>query len=68
MEHLCGLDAVGRSADSSGILKKMGREDGIKIKPTEINDFVESMNEIDCWRVDACLTNNMDMRLIERAG
>jgi NitT/TauT family transport system substrate-binding protein len=55
-------------ADQSGILKKWAAKYGIKIKLTQINDYVESINQYTAGMFDACAMTNMDMLTIPAAG
>src|SRR5580692_7497931 len=55
-------------ADQSGILKKWATKYGIKIKLTQINDYVESINQYTAGMFDACVMTNMDMLTIPAAG
>jgi NitT/TauT family transport system substrate-binding protein len=55
-------------ADRSGILKKWADKYGIKIKLTQINDYVESINQYTAGQFDACVMTNMDMLTIPAAG
>src|SRR5271170_6101317 len=55
-------------ADQSGILKKWGDKYGIKIKLTQINDYVESINQYTAGGFDGCVMTNMDMLTIPAAG
>ncbi len=55
-------------ADRSGILKKWADKYGIKIKLTQINDYVESINQYTAGQFDACAMANMDMLTIPAAG
>src|SRR5271167_3670448 len=55
-------------ADQSGILKKWADKYGIKIKLTQINDDVESINQYTAGGFDACAMTNMDMLTIPAAG
>jgi NitT/TauT family transport system substrate-binding protein len=55
-------------ADRSGILKKWADKYGIKIKLTQINDYVESINQYTAGGFDACVMTNMDMLSIPAAG
>jgi NitT/TauT family transport system substrate-binding protein len=55
-------------ADRSGILKKWADKYGIKIKLTQINDYVESINQYTAGTFDACAMTNMDMLTIPAAG
>src|SRR5271156_3569083 len=47
-------------ADRSGILKKWGDKYGIKIKLTQVNEYVESINQYTAGMFDACVMTNMD--------
>ena len=55
-------------ADRSGILKKWADKYGITIKLTQINDYVESINQYTAGGFDACVMTNMDMLTIPAAG
>ena len=55
-------------ADQSGILKKWADKYGIKIQLTQINDYVESINQYTAGQFDACVMTNMDMLTIPSAG
>ncbi|MDP9083501.1 MAG: putative urea ABC transporter substrate-binding protein [Pseudomonadota bacterium] len=55
-------------ADRSGILKKWAAKYGIKIKLTQVNDYVESINQFTAGTFDACAMTNMDMLTIPAAG
>jgi NitT/TauT family transport system substrate-binding protein len=55
-------------ADQSGILKKWADKYGIKIELTQINDYVESINQYTAGGFDACVMTNMDMLTIPSAG
>src|SRR5271170_888781 len=55
-------------ADRSGILKKWADKYGIKIKLTQINEYVESINQYTAGTFDACAMTNMDMLTIPAAG
>jgi NitT/TauT family transport system substrate-binding protein len=55
-------------ADQSGILSKWATKYGIKIKLTQVNDYVESMNQYTAGTFDACTMTNMDMLTIPAAG
>jgi NitT/TauT family transport system substrate-binding protein len=49
-------------------LKKWATKYGIKIKLTQINDYVESINQYTAGMFDACVMTNMDMLTIPAAG
>src|SRR5271163_4870960 len=55
-------------AEQSGILKKWAAKYGIKIKLTQVNDYVESINQYTAGSFDACAMTNMDMLTIPAAG
>ncbi len=55
-------------ADRSGILKKWADKYGIRIKLTQINDYVESINQFTAGKFDACVMTNMDTLTIPAAG
>src|SRR5271156_3383532 len=55
-------------AERSGILKKWADKYGIKIKLTQVNDYVESINQYTAGTFDACVMTNMDMLTIPAAG
>src|SRR5271168_1028918 len=55
-------------ADQSGILKKWATKYGIKIKLTQINDYVESINQYTAGSFAACAMTNMDMLTLPAAG
>ena len=55
-------------AAQSGILKKWADKYGIKIELTQINDYVESINQYTAGSFDACVMTNMDLLTIPAAG
>ena len=55
-------------ANQSGILKKWADKYGIKIQLTQVNDYVESINQYTAGSFDACVMTNMDMLTIPAAG
>src|ERR1700730_16808643 len=55
-------------ADHSGILKKWADRYGIKIKLTQVNEYVESINQYTAGTFDACVMTNMDALTIPAAG
>src|SRR5688572_2963441 len=55
-------------AEQSGILKKWADKYGIKIELTQINDYVESINQYTAGQFDACVMTNMDLLTIPAAG
>jgi len=55
-------------ADRSGILKKWADRYGIKVKLTQVNEYVESINQYTAGTFDACAMTNMDTLTIPAAG
>lgn len=55
-------------AAQSGILKKWADKYGITIQLTQINDYVESINQYTAGSFDGCVMTNMDMLTIPSAG
>lgn len=55
-------------AQESGILKKWADKYGIRIQLTQINDYVESINQYTAGAFDGCVMTNMDMLTIPAAG
>ena len=55
-------------ANQSGILKKWADKYGIKIQLTQVNDYVESINQYTAGGFDGCVMTNMDTLTIPAAG
>ncbi len=55
-------------AAESGILKKWADRYGIEIELTQINDYVESINQFTAGKFDGCVMTNMDALTIPAAG
>jgi NitT/TauT family transport system substrate-binding protein len=55
-------------AAQSGILKKWADRYGIEIELTQINDYVESINQFTAGKFDGCVMTNMDALTIPAAG
>jgi NitT/TauT family transport system substrate-binding protein len=55
-------------AEKSGILKKWADKYGITIEITQINDYVESINQFTAGKFDGCVMTNMDALSIPAAG
>ncbi len=55
-------------ANRSGILKKWADKYGISISLTQINDYVESINQYTAGDFDACTMTNMDALTIPAAS
>jgi hypothetical protein len=67
LEHLRRLDAVGlRQLRAAS--QEMGRQVRHQIELTQINDYVESINQYTAGKFDACVMTNMDMLTIPAAG
>jgi NitT/TauT family transport system substrate-binding protein len=55
-------------AAQNGIVKKWADKYGIKIEFTQINDYVESINQYTAGGFDGCVMTNMDLLTIPAAG
>ena len=55
-------------AERSGILKKWADKYGIKIRLTQVNEYVESINQYTAGSFDGCTMTNMDMLTIPAVG
>lgn len=55
-------------ADDSGILKKWADKNGIEIKLSLVNDYIESINLYTSGTFDACTMTNMDALTIPAVG
>jgi NitT/TauT family transport system substrate-binding protein len=55
-------------ANQSGILKKWADKYGIVIQLTQINDYIESINQYTAGGFDACVMTNMDALTVPAAG
>jgi NitT/TauT family transport system substrate-binding protein len=55
-------------ADESGIMKKWADKYGIEVKITQINDYVESINQFTAGQFDAVVLTSMDALSIPAAG
>jgi NitT/TauT family transport system substrate-binding protein len=55
-------------AVDAGIVKKWGDKYGIKINVTQINDYVESINQYTAGKFDGVTVTNMDALTIPAAG
>ena len=55
-------------ANDAGIVKKWADKYGIKIEVTQINDYVESINQYTAGKFDAVVVTNMDTLTIPAAG
>lgn len=54
--------------DASGIIDKWAEKYGMEIEVTQINDYVESINQYTAGQFDACSMTNMDALTIPAAG
>ena len=55
-------------AQQSGILKKWADRYGITVRLTQVNDYIESINQYTNGGFDACVMTNMDALTIPAAG
>jgi NitT/TauT family transport system substrate-binding protein len=55
-------------AQASGIVSKWAKKYGIEIKVTQLNDYVESINQYTAGKFDGCTMTNMDALTIPAAG
>src|SRR4051794_25861320 len=55
-------------AAEAGIVKKWGDKYGINIKVTQINDYVESINQYTAGKFDGVTVTNMDSLTVPAAG
>jgi len=55
-------------ANNAGIVKKWADKYGIEIEVTQINDYVESINQYTAGGFDACVMTNMDALTIPAAS
>lgn len=55
-------------ATESGLMKKWADKYGIKVEITQINDYVESINQYTAGAFDGCVMTNMDALTIPAAG
>ncbi len=53
---------------TSGIVKKWADKYGIEIEVTQINDYIESINQYTAGEYDGCTMTNMDALTIPAAG
>lgn len=54
--------------DTDGIIKKWADKYDIEINVTQINDYIESINQYTAGKYDACAMTNMDALTIPSAG
>src|SRR5471032_429970 len=55
-------------AQAQGIVDKWAKKYGIHIKVTQLNDYVESINQYTAGQFDGCTMTNMDALTIPAAG
>lgn len=55
-------------AQTQGIVDKWAKKYGIQIKVTQLNDYVESINQYTAGKFDGCTMTNMDALTIPAAG
>ncbi|MDF0732909.1 putative urea ABC transporter substrate-binding protein [Pseudomonas entomophila] len=55
-------------AAAQGVVDKWADKYGIRIKLTQVNDYVESINQYTAGQFDACTMTNMDALTIPAAG
>lgn len=55
-------------AGTQGIVDKWAKKYGINIKVTQLNDYVESINQFTAGQFDGCTMTNMDALTIPAAG
>jgi NitT/TauT family transport system substrate-binding protein len=55
-------------AGTQGIVDKWAKKYGINIKVTQLNDYVESINQYTAGQFDGCTMTNMDALTIPAAG
>lgn len=65
--HYTGWEPWGY-ADEAGIVKKWAEREGIDIKVTLVNDYIESINLYTAGQFDACVMTNMDALTIPAVG
>ena len=53
---------------TQGIVDKWAQKYGIEIKVTQLNDYVESINQYTAGQFDGCTMTNMDALTIPAAG
>ncbi|MCK6188273.1 putative urea ABC transporter substrate-binding protein [Pseudomonas sp. EYE_354] len=55
-------------AQAQGVVDKWARKYGIHVKVTQLNDYVESINQYTAGQFDGCTMTNMDALTIPAAG
>ena len=67
LDHLCRLDALGLRT-GPGHRYKWARKYGIDIQVTQLNDYVESLNQYTAGKFDGCTMTNMDALTVPAAS
>ncbi len=55
-------------AQAQGVVDKWAKKYGIQVKVTQLNDYVESINQYTAGQFDGCTMTNMDALTIPAAG
>jgi len=55
-------------AQAQGVVDKWAKKYGIHVKVTQLNDYVESINQYTAGQFDGCIMTNMDALTIPAAG
>lgn len=55
-------------AQTQGIVDKWAKKYGIQIKVTQLNDYIESINQYTAGQFDGCTMTNMDALTVPAAG
>ncbi len=53
---------------AQGIVDKWAKKNGIQIKVTQLNDYIESINQYTAGQFDGCTMTNMDALTVPAAG
>ena len=68
LDHLCRLDALGLRTGPGHRCAKWARKYGIDIQVTQLNDYVESLNQYTAGKFDGCTMTNMDALTVPAAS
>jgi NitT/TauT family transport system substrate-binding protein len=55
-------------AQTQGIVDKWAKKYGVQIKVTQLNDYIESINQYTAGKFDGCTMTNMDALTVPAAG
>lgn len=55
-------------AQTQGIVDKWAKKYGVRIKVTQLNDYIESINQYTAGQFDGCTMTNMDALTVPAAG